>query len=111
MESVKEESIDESIDAKVEEAAPEPFSEKYVVDSLPSEDVEIKDSGKSTDWQIQIKERSRQRSIAEDKSEDKQEEIEEDFEDLNEREDKEIEDLQSCPEDIGKSQSENYLFA
>jgi hypothetical protein len=43
MESVKEESMDESVKEEVQE-------QSHGVSSLPSEDVEIKDSGKSTDW-------------------------------------------------------------
>lgn len=62
MESVKEESIDESIE--IQEIPERPDSgvhstEKSGDSSLPSEDVEVKDSGKSTDWQIHIKEKSK----------------------------------------------------
>jgi hypothetical protein len=34
-------------------------TEKSGASSLPSEDVEVKTSGKSTDWQIQVKEQSK----------------------------------------------------
>jgi hypothetical protein len=95
MEAVKEESIDESIEveAKFEATAPDVFTAHHS-DSLPSEDVEIKDSGKSTDWQILIKERSRKGSVAEAAaSVDKLNEIEEDIDDLNEREEQNLEEL------------------
>lgn len=112
MESVKEESIDESIEieTKIEVSAPEP-AEKFAVESLPSEDVEIKDSGKSTDWQININDHSRRGSIQQAPTPDEMNEVEEDIDDLNERDEQALEDLQSCPEDIGKSQSDNYLYA
>lgn len=56
MESVKEESIDESIEVMSKDTPAhqqDQITEKSVVsiiDSLPSSDIEVKDSGKSTDW-------------------------------------------------------------
>ena len=62
MESVKEESIDESIEIQEIQDRPDSqvhSTEKSGASSLPSEDVEVKTSGKSTDWQIQVKEQSK----------------------------------------------------
>jgi len=54
MDSVKEESIDESIEVTSKTSKPDQSHEKSVIESLPSVDIEVKDSGKSTDWQIEV---------------------------------------------------------
>lgn len=115
MDPVKEESIDESIEVeeKTEKSEhqemPEQSQEKSGISSLPSEDIEIKESGKSTDWQIVLKAPSHKSSH--EGSGEVDEIVEEIDEDLNERESKEMDDLQSCPEETGKSQSDDHLFA
>ena len=110
MDSVKEESIDESIEITSKASQPDQSHEKSAIESLPSVDIEVKDSGKSTDWQIQLALDYNKSQSSESLTDDygaKQGEIEEDISDLNNRE--EIDDLQSCPDDIGKSQTDELI--
>jgi hypothetical protein len=94
MDSVKEESIDESIEITSKASQPDQSHEKSAIESLPSVDIEVKDSGKSTDWQIQVALDYNKSQSSESLTDDygaKQGEIEEEISDLNNRE--EIDDL------------------
>jgi len=96
---------------------------------LPSEDQEIAVTNRSVDWQIEIAQDSERTAKSgsknhlvteteEDYTEDdfvsEEEQIEEEVDeledkssDLNEREDEVVDDLQSCPDDVGKSSMSN----
>ena len=77
--------------------------------TLPSDDIEISASNKSVQWQFDVnQDTNRSSQVAEsDRGADFKQSISDQqskiSSDLNSRE--EIDDLQSCPEDIGKSTS------
>ena len=129
MDTVKEESIDESVidqtgsektdkspqdrgQTSVSQSANEP-------ESLPSEDVEIPESVHSVEWKIQIEQdtkRSRSdqgdANYSEDNFIESSRQINEEIgdqtsSDLNTRDDPGLADLDSCPEEVSKSASKS----
>lgn len=129
MDTVKEESIDESekVDhtgsggttpnpregISVSQSANEP-------ESLPSEDIEIQDSARSVDWKIKVEDKESQRpksekedNYTEDDFAESQSKINEEIDDgssssdINTRDEEGLTDLNSCPEEISKSASKS----
>ena len=129
MDTVKEESIDESEFIEQTGSSATSPHEKGAIsisqsanepESLPSEDIEIPESVRSVEWKIQIEAQESKRSKS-DKDEnytednfvgDSSRQINEEIgdqtsSDLNTRDEPGMADLDSCPEEISKSASKS----